>query len=124
MKKILYSKNAPEPIGPYSQAIELNNLIFTSGQIALDNNGVLVSEDIKQQTRKTINNIKSILIDNGSSLENVIKTNIYLKNMDDFNAMNDVYSEFFKISLPARSTVQVAKLPKDAKVEIDVIAFR
>lgn len=124
MKNILYSSKAPEPIGPYSQAIEFGNLIFTSGQIALDINGNIVSDDIKQQTKKVISNLKSILDDNGSSIENVIKTTVFLKDMNDFTAMNEVYSEFFGKTMPARSTVQVAKLPKDVKVAIEVIAFK
>jgi len=124
MKKILYSPNAPEPIGPYSQAIEFGNLIFTSGQIALDINGSIVSDDIKHQTKKVISNLKSILEENGASLDSVVKTTVFLKDLNDFTAMNDVYSDFFKTSMPARSTVQVAKLPKDVKVAIEVIAYK
>lgn len=124
MKKILYSANAPKPIGPYSQAIEFGNLIFTSGMIALDTDGNLVSDDIKHQTRKAINNIKSILEDNGVSLDNIVKTTIYLKDLNDFTAMNEVYAEFFGKGMPARMTFQAAKLPKDAKVAIDAIAYK
>ena len=124
MKKILYSPNAPEPIGPYSQAIEFGNLIFTSGQIALDINGSIVSDDIKHQTKKVISNLKSILEENGASLDNVVKTTVFMKDMNDFTAMNEVYSDFFQTSMPARSTVQVAKLPKDVKVAIEVIAYK
>ena len=124
MKKILYSPNAPEPIGPYSQAIEFGNLIFTSGQIALDINGSIVSDDIKHQTKKVISNLKSILEENGASLDNVVKTTVFMKDMNDFAAMNEVYSDFFQTSMPARSTVQVAKLPKDVKVAIEVIAYK
>jgi 2-iminobutanoate/2-iminopropanoate deaminase len=124
MKKILYSPNAPEPIGPYSQAIEFGNLIFTSGQIALDINGSIVSDDIKHQTKKVISNLKSILEENGASLDSVVKTTVFMKDMNDFAAMNEVYSDFFQTSMPARSTVQVAKLPKDVKVAIEVIAYK
>lgn len=124
MKKIIYSPNAPEPIGPYSQAVEIGNLIFTSGQIALDINGAIISHDIKQQTKKVISNLKSILEDNGASLDNVVKTTVFLKDMDDFKLMNEAYAEFFGKSAPARSTVQVAKLPKDVKVAIEVIAYK
>ena len=124
MKKILYSANAPEPIGPYSQAVEIGNFIFTSGQIALDTNGMIVSGDIKQQTKKVINNLKSILEDNEASLDNVIKTTVFLQDMNDFSSMNEVYSEYFGNTMPARSTVQVAKLPKDVKVAIEVIAYK
>jgi 2-iminobutanoate/2-iminopropanoate deaminase len=126
-KKVLYSASAPEPIGPYSQAVSFNlqkELIFTSGQVALDTEGSLVSQEIKEQTRKAIENLKNILEDNDSSLENVIKTTVFLKDMNDFAAMNEIYNEYFKSSLPARSTVAVAGLPKDAKVEIEVISFK
>ena len=124
MKKILYSPNAPEPIGPYSQAIEFGNLIFTSGQIALDINGSIVSDDKKHQTKKVISYLKSILEENGASLDSVVKTTVFMKDMNDFAAMNEVYSDFFQTSMPARSTVQVAKLPKDVKVAIEVIAYK
>jgi len=124
MKKHLYSDNAPKPIGPYSQAIEFNNLIFTSGQIALDQKGQIVGDDIKSQTRQVLTNLKHILEENGSCLDCVIKTTIYLINIEDFASMNEVYSEFFLESKPARTTVEVSRLPKNAKIEIDIIAFR
>jgi len=124
MKKHLYSDNAPKPIGPYSQAIEFNNLIFTSGQIALDQKGQIVGDDIKSQTRQVLKNLKHILEENGSCLDCVIKTTIYLINIEDFASMNEVYSEFFSESKPARTTVEVSRLPKNAKIEIDIIAFR
>ena len=123
MKKILYSEKAPKPIGPYSQAVGLGNLIFTSGQIALDTQGNVVSADIKAQTKKVIENLKSILEDSGSSLDNVIKTTVYLTDINEFVLMNEVYAEYFGKSMPARSTAQVSKLPKDAKVMIDVISY-
>ena len=124
MKNILYSKEAPEPIGPYSQAIGFEKLIFTSGQIALDKSGTIKSDDIKEQTKAVIENLKHVLGDNGSSLENVLKTTVYLSNMNDFAEMNEVYAQYFSKSMPARSTVEVSRLPKDVKVEIDVIAYR
>ncbi len=124
MKKIIHSDKAPLPIGPYSQAIEFANLIFTSGQIALDTEGKMVSAEIEEQTRKVIANIKNILEDNGSSLDNVIRSTIYLKDMIDFNSVNQIYGEYFGSNPPARSTVEVSRLPKDARVEIDVIAFK
>ena len=124
MKKFLKSKKAPEPIGPYSQAVGFENFIFTSGQIALDTEGNIVSDNIKIQTEKVIENLKSILEDSGSSLEKVIKTTVFLKDMNDFLEMNGVYSRYFGKSLPARSTVEVSKLPKDVKVEIEVIAYK
>ena len=124
MKNFLYSEKAPEPIGPYSQAINFDKLIFTSGQIPLDREGLIKSDDIKEQTKMVIENLKYVLDDNGSSLDNVLKTTVYLRNMNDFDLMNEVYSQFFEKSMPARSTVEVARLPKDVKVEIDAIAFR
>ena len=99
-------------------------MIFTSGQIALDINGSIVSDDIKHQTKKVISNLKSILEENGASLDSVVKTTVFMKDMNDFAAMNEVYSDFFQTSMPARSTVQVAKLPKDVKVAIEVIAYK
>lgn len=124
MKEKLYSKKAPNPIGPYSQAIVCDNLIFTSGQIALNTEGVLVSEGIKEQTRQVIINLKGILEDNRSSLNQVIKTIVFLKDINEFSEMNEVYGEYFNESQPARSTVEVCRLPKGAKVMIEVIAFR
>ena len=124
MKKQLFSENAPKPIGPYSQAIEYGNLIFTSGQIALDNEGKIVSSEIEEQTKKVIENLKSILEDNNSSLENVIKTTVFLKDMLDFHSMNEVYGSYFGTSLPARTTVEVSRLPKDVRVEIEAIAVK
>lgn len=124
MKTILNSDKSPKPIGPYSQAVGFDKLIFTSGQIALDTKGNIVSQEIADQTCQVIRNLKNILEDNGSSLENVIKTTVYLKDMIDFNSMNEVYNEYFGSSMPARSTVEVSRLPKDVRVEIEVIAFR
>ena len=124
MKKKLFTENAPKPIGPYSQAIEFGGLIYTCGQIALGAGGNVISDDIKEQTRVVCTNLKNILEENGSSLENVIKTTVFLKSMDDFTAMNGVYAEFFGTSAPARSTVEVARLPKDVKVEIELIAHK
>ena len=124
MKKILLSNKAPQPIGPYSQSVGFDNLVFTSGQVGLGLDGKLVSDDVKGQTKKTLENLKSILDDNGSSLENVIKSTVYLRDMKDFTQMNEVYKEFFQSSFPARSTVAVLGLPLDAKVEIEVIAFK
>ena len=124
MKETLYSNKAPEPIGPYSQAIRIANLTFTSGQIALNREGVIVSTDIREQTKQVIENLKFILEDNGSSLDSVIKTTVFLKDVNDFTQMNEIYSEYFSNSKPVRSTVEVAKLPKDAKIMIDAIAYR
>lgn len=124
MKTHIHSDKSPAPIGPYSQAVGFEKLIFTSGQIALDNEGNIVSEDIKNQTDKVIQNLKNILEDNGSSLENVIKTTVFLKDINEFAPMNEIYDKYFGKSLPARSTVEVSRLPKDVRVEVEVIAFK
>lgn len=124
MKKNIYTESAPKPIGPYSQAVNYKNFIFTSGQIALNEEGVISTDDVKEQTRIVIGNIRKILTEADSTLFNVIKTTVFLKDMNDFAAMNEVYNEFFEKIMPARSTIEVARLPKDAKVEIEVIAYK
>jgi 2-iminobutanoate/2-iminopropanoate deaminase len=123
MKKVVFSPDAPLPIGPYSQAIQFGNLVFTSGQISLNADGVITPDDVAGQTRIVIGNLKRVLESQGSSLEKIIKTTVFLKDMNEFAKMNEVYGEFFKENPPARSTIEVARLPKDAKVEIEVIAF-
>lgn len=124
-KKTINSKNAPAPIGPYSQGVEIDGFIFTSGQIALDpRSGELVSNEIEHQTKQILENLKSILESAGSGLNSVVKTTIYLKNMDHFQKVNAVYSEYFESSKPARSTVEVSRLPKDVLIEIDCIAHK
>lgn len=124
-KKTINSKNAPAPIGPYSQGVEIDGFIFTSGQIALDpRSGELVSNEIEHQTKQVLENLKSILESAGSGLNSVVKTTIYLKNMDHFQKVNAVYSEYFESSKPARSTVEVSRLPKDVLIEIDCIAHK
>jgi len=122
MKKKLYASKTPKPIGPYSVAVSYNGLIYTCGQIPLDINGNLAGDDIKTQTRQVIENLKNILEENGSSLDKVIKTTVYLKDITEFAGMNEVYNEYFAESAPARSTLEAARLPKDAKIEIDAIA--
>ena len=124
MKEILNRKNAPLPIGPYSVAVGFGNLIFISGQIPLDLEGNLTEGGIKEQTNKVLSNIKLILEDNGSSLDNVIKTTVFLKDMNDFTAMNEEYAKYFSVNPPARSTVEVSKLPKNVLVEIETIAYK
>jgi len=114
--------NAPAAIGPYSQAIRANGFIYTSGQIPLTPDGKMVEGDIHDQTRQVLTNLDAVLVAAGSSLHNVIKTTIYLTNMDDFIAVNTVYAEFFGTSFPARSTVAVKTLPKNVNIEIDAIA--
>lgn len=114
---------APAPIGPYSQAIRAGNLLFTAGQVALTAEGTLVAGDAGDQTRQVIANLEAVLLAGGASLSSVVKTTIFLKDMNDFGAVNQVYAEYFGNSAPARSTVQVARLPKDALVEIEAIAI-
>lgn len=123
-KEIIKSSQAPQPIGPYNQAIKVNNFVFVSGQIPLDlkTNQILPS-NVNEQTRLVITHLGAVLKEAGSSLEKIVKVTVFLKNMNDFPSMNAVYSEFFKSeSAPARSTIEVARLPKDALVEIEAIA--
>jgi 2-iminobutanoate/2-iminopropanoate deaminase len=123
-KRIIRTPGAPSPIGPYSQAVAAEgNFLFTAGQVAIDpQTGQFVQGDIKSQTRQVLENLKAVLNGAGASLGDVVKTTVFLKNMDDFGAMNEIYAEYFKDSAPARSTVEVARLPRDAKVEIEVVA--
>ena len=120
MQKI-HTKNAPEAIGPYSQAIKVGNMIFTSGQIALTPSGEFLDEDVKIQTKQVCENLKSVLKEAGADIKNVVKTTIFLSDINDFSAVNEVYGEYFSHK-PARSTVAVKELPKGAKVEIECIA--
>lgn len=113
---------APKAIGPYSQAIKTWNFVFVSGQIPLNTQGEIVKGGVKEQAKQVLENLKAVLEASGSSLNKVAKTTVFLKNMNDFQAMNDVYSEYFREHKPARSTIQVAKLPKDADIEIEAIA--
>jgi len=125
MKRVakIFSTAAPEPIGPYSQAVRADKMIFTSGQIPLDPlTNQLVEGDMRIQTKQVVENLQAVLKAAGASLDKVVKTTIYLKNMNDFTQVNDVYGGYFSTSLPARSTVEVARLPKDVLVEIDCIA--
>lgn len=124
MKKKLTSSKAPKPIGPYSVAVSYGNLIFTCGQIPLDTQGNIIGTDIKTQTRQTIENLKNILEENNSSIDKVIKTTVYMKDMAEFAEMNEIYNEYFSVSAPARSTLEAARLPKDVKIEMDVIAYQ
>ena len=123
MRDVVTTDRGPKPIGPYSQAIKSAGFIFLSGQVALDpKSGELTGGDIRQQTERTLNNIKGILEAAGANLHHVVKTTVFLKDMNDFTAMNEVYGRYFTSAPPARSTVQVARLPKDALVEIEVTA--
>jgi 2-iminobutanoate/2-iminopropanoate deaminase len=123
MKDIVHSDRGPKPIGPYSQAVKVNGLLYLSGQIPLDpKTNEMIAGDIKAQTERVLENIKGILESAGSNLHHVVKTTVFLKDMNEFPAMNEVYGKYFTTAHPARSTVQVARLPKDASVEIEVIA--
>jgi 2-iminobutanoate/2-iminopropanoate deaminase len=123
MKNVVTTDRGPKPIGPYSQAIKANGFIFLAGQVALDpKSGELVGSEIRQQTERALENIKGILEAGGVNLHHVIKTTVFLKDMNDFAGMNEIYARYFTAAPPARSTVQVSRLPKDALVEIEVIA--
>jgi len=124
-KEVVYSTEAPKPIGPYSQAVWAGDTLFVSGQIALDPaSGELIQGNIETETKAVLNNVKAILDKVGIGFSNIVKTSIFLKNMDDFAAVNAVYASYFTSDFPARETVQVSKLPKDVNVEISVIAIR
>ena len=121
--KMISTKKAPAAIGPYSQAIQVGNLVYTSGQIPIDPaTGAFVEGDIKEQTRQSLTNVKSILEEVGLTMNNVVKTTVFMADMGDFADMNSVYAEFFTEPYPARSAVAVKTLPKGALVEIEVIA--
>jgi 2-iminobutanoate/2-iminopropanoate deaminase len=124
VKDIVLTDRGPKPIGPYSQAIKANGFLFASGQVALDpRTNEFVAGDIRQQTERVMANIKGVVEASGSNLSHVVKTTVFLKDMNDFAAMNEVYGKFFVVAPPARSTVEVARLPKDALVEIEFIAL-
>jgi len=124
MREVVATKDAPQAIGPYSQAIKANGFIFTSGQIAFDPaTNQIIEGDVAAQTERVLKNLEAILKAAGSGLERVVRTTVFLKNMGDFAAMNEVYGRFWKSAPPARSTVEVARLPRDVAVEIDVIAL-
>ena len=120
---VVATKNAPAAIGPYVQGMIINNIFYSSGQIPLTAVGEFVGGDITEQTNQVFENLKAVLAEAGSSLEKVIKTTVFLSDMEDFAAMNEEYARHFGTHKPARTTVEVAKLPKDAKVEIEVIAL-
>lgn len=123
-RTIVQTGDAPRAIGPYSQAVKTDTLVFVSGQLALDPaTGMLVDSDIRSETRQAMNNLRNILIAAGSSLENVVKVTLFIKNMDDFAMINEVYGEFFPADPPARACVEVARLPKDAHFEVEAVAL-
>ncbi|TDL95303.1 RidA family protein [Macrococcus carouselicus] len=121
--KSIFSKKVAAAIGPYCHAVVVNNMVYTSGQLPLTAEGVLVGEDIQAQTDQVLKNLQLVLADSGASLDSVIKTTIFIKDMNDFPLINEVYGSYFAEHLPARSCVEVSRLPKDVKVEIEVVAL-
>ncbi|MFD2681348.1 2-iminobutanoate/2-iminopropanoate deaminase [Bacillus seohaeanensis] len=120
---VVSTKKAPAAIGPYSQGIVVNNLFYSSGQIPLTQEGVMVEGDITEQTHQVFQNLQAVLEEAGASLETVVKATVFIKDMNDFGSINEVYGQYFDQHKPARSCVEVARLPKDAGVEIEVIAL-
>lgn len=122
MKKI-HTEEAPAAIGPYSQGVIIDQLFFSSGQIPLTKEGVMIDGDVKEQTHQVFQNLQAVLKEAGSSLDQVVKATVFISNMNEFADINEVYGQYFSEHKPARSCVEVARLPKDAKVEIEVIAL-
>jgi 2-iminobutanoate/2-iminopropanoate deaminase len=124
MREVVSTEHGPKAIGPYSQAVKANGFVFTSGQVALNPaTGQLVEGGIAQQTERVLENLRGIVEASGSSMHKAVKVSVFLKDMNDFAAMNEVYARFFPSAPPARSTVEVARLPKDVRIEIDLIAL-
>jgi 2-iminobutanoate/2-iminopropanoate deaminase len=124
VKEVISTENAPGAIGPYSQAVKTGNLVFCSGQIPIDPaTGEFVSADVAEQTEQVLKNLSAVLEAAGSNLNNVVKTTVFLADMNDFTAMNEIYGRYFSDNKPARATVQAARLPRDARVEIECIAL-
>ncbi|RBP00999.1 RidA family protein [Rossellomorea aquimaris] len=121
--RVVSTKQAPAAIGPYSQGIVVNNLFYSSGQIPLTAEGIMVEGDVAEQTHQVFRNLQAVLSEAGASLETVVKATVFIKDMNDFGTINEVYGEYFSNHKPARSCVEVARLPKDALVEIEVIAL-
>lgn len=121
--QVVNTTKAPAAIGPYSQGIIVNNMLYTSGQIPLTAEGEMVNGDVKEQTHQVFKNLQAILAEAGAALDTVVKATVFIKDMNDFAAVNEVYGEYFSTHKPARSCVEVARLPKDALVEIEVIAL-
>jgi len=123
MKKIIHTDNAPKAIGPYSQAIKAGNLLFVSGQVPFDPATMeIVEGGVEAQTTRVLENLQAILKEAGASFDNVVKTTVFIKDMNDFGAINEIYAKYFGENKPARACVEVARLPRDVKVEIEVIA--
>lgn len=123
MKKAFVTNQAPNPVGPYSQAVQAGQFLFLAGQVPLTPEGRMNEGDIVEQTRQVLNNLKNVLAAAGATMNHVVKTTIFLKDLGDFEAVNKTYAEYFSEPFPARSTVEVSKLPKGARLEIDFIAF-
>ena len=122
MKEVISTSKAPGAIGPYSQGIKVGNLVFTSGQIPLNPTNREMAETIEEQTKQALENVKAILEESGTCMDNVIKTTVFLTDLNDFTKMNDIYATYFTGEKPARSAIEISKLPKDAKIEIEAIA--
>lgn len=122
--KSIFSKNAPVAIGPYSHAVVVNNMVYTSGQIPLTTDGEVIGDDVAEQTKQVLENLSAVLEESGSNLNSVVKTVIFISDMNDFPIINEVYGEYFNEHLPARSCVEVSRLPKDVKVEIEAVALK
>lgn len=122
--KSIFSKNAPVAIGPYSHAVVVNNMVYTSGQIPLTIDGEVIGDDVAEQTKQVLENLSAVLEESGSNLNSVVKTMIFISDMNDFPIINEVYGEYFNEHLPARSCVEVSRLPKDVKVEIEAVALK
>ena len=124
MKNQIATNNAPQAIGPYSQGISIGDLVFVSGQLPINNSTGEMPVDVSEQAKESLTNLKSILAESRLTMDNIVKTTIFLADMNDFTAVNEVYGTFFNEPFPSRSTVEVARLPKDAKVEIEAIASK
>ena len=125
MKQIIQTNNAPQAIGPYSQAVMAGDTLYVSGQISvIPATGVIVSDKVEEQARQVMENVKAVVEAAGLTLDHVVKTSVFIKNMDDFAKINAVYSEYFKENCPARACVEVARLPKDVLLEMDAIAVK
>jgi len=123
-KEIVAAENAPKAIGPYSAGVRAGHFVYTAGQLGIDPlTAAFVSGGVEAETRQALNNLKAVLVAAGTTLENVVKTTVFLRDMNDFGAMNGIYAEFFTENFPARSAVEVARLPKDAAVEIEAVAL-
>ena len=125
MKKIIYSPDAPKPIGPYSQAVLINDVLYISGQIPVNpQNGLLIKDDIKLQTKQVMENLQAILKEAGMNFKHIVKTSIFITDITNFPQVNEVYGSYFSEDFPARETIQVSKLPMNADIEISMIAVR